>query len=152
MKQFISVKTYANLCNVSERTIRRYIATNAIDFISDSSSRTLIAIGEVEKKCIIQLDSHALELILLADKGDVEAQGDLAVLFFEYSKASLAIYWLNLAAKQQSADAMQLLGCCYGQGLGVVKDNNRALMWISKAADAGSLLALRQVGNIFSNA
>ena len=49
MNQFISVKSYANLCDLSERTIRRYMAMKTIDFITESSSRTLIAFNELVK-------------------------------------------------------------------------------------------------------
>jgi len=151
MKQFISVKSYANLCDLSERTIRRYMAMEAIDFITKSSSRTLIAFSELTKNCVISLTVGDNDLILQADTGNAEAQNDLGVLFLRHEKPDLAVYWLNLAAKQQQADAMQLLGTCYALGKGVEKNRNLAMMWVAKAASLGSVLANQQMAGIFQN-
>jgi len=149
MKHYISVKSYANLCDLSERTIRRYMATASIEFVTESPNRTLIAFNELNKSCTIPLTTEECNLILQADMGNSEAQADLAVLFLTHKKNSQAVYWLNLATKQQHADAMQLLANCFITGLGVKKDNNLALMWLSKAASLGSLLAKKQIEGIF---
>ena len=151
MKQFISVKSYANLCDLSERTIRRYMAMKSIDFITESSSRTLIAFSELIKNCVIPLSPEECDLILQADTGNAEAQNDLGLLLLTHNKSTLAIYWLNLAAKQQQADAMQLLGDCYALGKGVEKDSNLAMMWIAKAASLGSVLANQQMDGVFAD-
>ena len=58
------------------------------------------------------------------------------------------MYWLELAAKQQLADAMQLLGRCYLEGNGLTKDENLAIMWIAKAASLGHSIALAQIQSI----
>jgi len=150
MKQFISVKSYANLCDLSERTIRRYMAMKSIDFITESSSRTLIAFSELTKNCVIPLLPEECDLILQADTGNAEAQNDLSLLLLMHNKPTLAIYWLNLAAKQQQADAMQLLGDCYALGKGVEKDRNLAMMWIAKAANKGNVIAIEQMARILN--
>mgnify|MGYP000473965486 CR=1 FL=1 len=151
MKYYISVKNYANLCNLSERTIRRYMATASIEFITESSNRTLIAFNELAKNCIIPLTISDNDLILHADTGNAEAQNDLGLLLLAHNKPTLAIYWLNLAAKQQLPDAMQLLGNCYALGKGVEKDRNLSMMWTAKAASLGSVLASQQMVGIFPN-
>lgn len=148
MKQFISVKTYANLCDLSERTVRRYMAMNTIDFIAESSNRTLIAIDELAENCSIPLTADENSLILQADSGNAESQNDLAILLLEHTKPNLAIYWFNLAAKQQHADAMQFLGYCYANGEGIEKDNNLALMWIARAASLKWVLAEQQISSL----
>ena len=146
MSQYLSVKTYTNLTGLSERTIRRYISMSTIDFISDSTKhKTLIALSEVKKNSPIPLTNEDITLITQADEGDACAQNDLALLFLEHSKSSIAIYWLSLSAKQDFSDAMQLLGQCYATGNGVTKDSNQAIMWISKAAALGHILASKQM-------
>jgi len=151
MSHYISVKTYANLTDLSERTIRRYMTMKSIDFIAESSSRTLIAFSELIKNCVIPLNSEGSDLILQADTGNAEAQNDLGLLLLTHNKATLAVYWLNLAAKQQQADAMQLLGDCYALGKGVEKDSNLAMMWVAKAASLGSVLANQQMDGVFAD-
>jgi TPR repeat protein len=66
----------------------------------------------------------------------------------ENNKPKSAIYWLGLAAKQDFADAMHLLGSCYSKGNGLAKDNNLALMWIAKAASLGHPIAIAQIKSI----
>ena len=146
MTQYISVKTYASLGNLSERSVRRYVAMNVIDYISDAvKNRTLIALSEVLKNCPITLSNDDISLIIQADAGDANAQNDLALLFLAGSEPSIAIYWLTLSAKQNHSDAMQLLGACYATGTGLGQDKNKAMTWISKAATLGSVLALKQM-------
>jgi len=72
----------------------------------------------------------------------------LALLFLEHNKLKSAVYWLELAAKQQLADAMHLLGRCYLEGNGLPKDDSLALMWIAKAASLGHSIALTQIQSI----
>lgn len=148
--QYISVKTYANLTNLSERTVRRYIATHTIDCCAHSpKNKTRIAIDEVEKNGIIPLANKDLALIIKADDGDALAQNDVALLLLEHLEPSLAIYWLTLAAKQNCADAMQLLGHCHATGNGTSKDMNQSMMWISKAAALGNIIASQQMDDLF---
>ena len=146
----VSVKTYANLMDVSERTVRRYISMSTIIFFTDTvKNRVLVSMTEVKKNSLIPLSTADIDLIMKADDGDAAAQNDLALLFLEHSKPSMAMYWLTLAAKQNNSDAMQLLGDCYATGHGVEKDINEAILWVSKAATLGSVLALKQIKGFF---
>jgi uncharacterized protein len=86
-----------------------------------------------------------IELLKAADVGDAAAQTDLALLFLMHGKAKSAVYWLELAAKQNFPDAMHWLGRCYLCGVGFVKDETLALMWIAKAASLGHPVAQAQV-------
>jgi uncharacterized protein len=72
----------------------------------------------------------------------------LGVLLLENDKPQRAIYWLELAAKQDFSDAMHLLGTCYLKGNGLAKDYNLALMWIAKAASLGHPIAVAQIQSI----
>ena len=75
-------------------------------------------------------------------------KNDLALLFLENDKPQNAIYWVELAAKQDFADAMHLLGTCYLKGNGLAKDHNLALMWIANAASLGHQIAVAQIQSI----
>jgi len=151
MQSTISVKSYANLCDVSERTIRRYIANHSLDYRSDNgSNRTLIALEELTHNSPISLNSEKKQLILQADTGDAAAQNDVALLLLDSKKPHLAIYWLTLAAKQNHPDAMQHLGDCYATGQGIEKDNHLALMWVAKAASQGHCIAIEQMAGILN--
>ena len=69
----------------------------------------------------------------------------------EHSKPNIALYWLNLAVKQDNPDAMQRLGQCYLSGSGVLKDKNQAMTWIPKAATLGHKIAIKQMDDIYFN-
>lgn len=49
-----------------------------------------------------------------------------------------AFHWLELAAAQDCADAMNWLACCHAQGLGVTQDDEQSLMWDFRAAALGA--------------
>ncbi len=150
MTHYISIKTYANLAALSERTIRRYIATKEIHFLVDTAkNKTLIAANELIKNAPIPISADDIMVIVDADNGDAEAQNNLAILFLEQAKPSIALYWLHLAVKQDNPDAMHLLGQCYQSGEGVIKDKNQAMTWISKAATLGHKIALKQMDHIY---
>ena len=50
---------------------------------------------------------------------------------------ALGIEWLKKAAENGHADSMYLLGHCYENGLGVLKNSNDAIFWYRKASDLG---------------
>ena len=56
-----------------------------------------------------------------------------------------AIYWLELAARQDYADAMHWLARCYLDGNGVAPDEYLGLMWLSKAAAHGHRISQGQL-------
>jgi len=150
MTYYISIKTYSSLTELSERTVRRHISIKKINFLLDTvKNKTLIATSELTKNCSIALSVEDISLIIEADNGDSDAQNDLALLFLEHSKPNIALYWLNLAVKQDNPDAMQLLGQCYLSGNGILKDKNQAMTWISKAATLGHKIALKQMDDIY---
>ena len=145
--QFVSLQAVTTLTECSVRTIRRRIADGTLKCATDEQAyyKTMICFDSIKDNICVTLTPKELELIEEADAGDSNAQTDLALLFLEKNKPKSAIYWLELAAKQQVADAMQLLGRCYLEGYGLAKDENLALMWISKAASLDHSIAIEQI-------
>lgn len=148
--QHLSLQTATTLTEWSLRTIRRRLADGTLQCAADNDAyyKTMIRFDSIKPDICITLTPDDIELIKSADSGDAAAQNDLALLFLEQNKPKSAVYWLELAAKQQVADAMHLLGHCYLEGSGLSKDDNLAMMWIAKAASLGHSIALAQIQSI----
>jgi len=148
--QHLSLQAATTLTEWSPRTIRRRLADGTLQCAADNDAyhKTMIRFDSIKPDICITLTPEDIKLIKSADAGDAAAQNNLALLFLEQNKPKSAVYWLELAAKQQVADAMQLLGCCYLKGNGLSKDDNLAMMWIAKAASLGHSIALAQIQSI----
>ena len=83
--------------------------------------------------------------ILPADAGEAVAQCELGLILIEHQRPERAVCWLELAAAQGHADAMQWLGKLHARGEGVERDEAQAIEWIKHAAAHGHLIAQRQV-------
>jgi len=143
----VSLQAAITLTEWSERTIRRRVADGSLQCVSDSklSNKTLIFLESIQADLCIPLSTDDIDLLKMADGGDAEAQNDLALLFLAHNKAKSAVYWLELAAKQNFPDALHWLGVCYLRGEGVAKDDNLAVMWLAKAASLGHSIAKVQM-------
>jgi uncharacterized protein len=148
--QYVSLQAATTLTGWSVRTIRRRIADGSLQCAASNEAqyKTMICFDSIKHSICIPLDPDDLDLIKSADAGDAKAQNDLGLLFLENNKLKSAVYWLELAAKQNVADAMQLLGCCYLEGNGLPKDHNLGIMWIAKAASLGHSIALAQIKSL----
>jgi len=148
--QHISLQATITLTELSERTIRRRVADGSLKCAADNDAhhKTMICFDSIKHDICIDLDPDNIELIKSADSGNAQAQNDLALLFLENNKLKSAVYWLELAAKQNLTDAMHLLGRCYLEGRGLPKDDSLAIMWIAKAASLGHPIALAQIQSI----
>jgi TPR repeat protein len=148
--QHISLQATITLTEWSKSTITRRIADGTLKSATNNDGRckTMICFESIKPYVCIPLGPDDIELIKNADIGDVNAQIDLAVLFLEHNKPQSAIYWLDLAVKQDSADAMHLLGRCYLEGNGLAKNYCLAIMWIAKAASLDHPIALAQIQSI----
>jgi TPR repeat protein len=149
--QHVSLQAATTLTEWSERTIRRRLADGTLQCAADNEAhyKTMICFDSIKHDLCIALNPENIELIKSADAGDACAQNDLELLFLESDKLKSAVYWLELAAKQQVADAMHLLGRCYLEGNnGLTKDDNLAMMWIAKAASLGHSIALAQIQSL----
>lgn len=148
--QHVSLQAATTLTEWSMRTIRRRLADGTLRCAADNEAyhKTMICFDSIKHEICVALAPEDIELIESADAGNVTAQNDLALLFLEQNKPKSAVYWLELATKQQAADAMHLLGNCYLTGNGLAKDDNLAMMWIAKAASLGHSIALSQIQSI----
>ncbi len=145
----ISLQTAATLTEWSLSTLRRRVADGTLRYAANEDrNKAMICFDSIRNHLCMALEADDIALIQRADTGDAGAQNDLAMLFLAYDKPHGAVYWLELAAKQNFADAMQLLGNCYLKGNGVAKDDNLAMMWIAKAASLGHPIALAQMKSI----
>ncbi|MES2073380.1 MAG: sel1 repeat family protein [Pseudomonadota bacterium] len=149
--QPLSLATVMSLLERSERTLWRRIAEGSLTRAAeDARRRTMIHADAITSEICIPLEPEDFPVIERADEGDAEAQADLAVIFLSNSKPESAIYWLQLAAKQDHPHAMYLLGRCYIDGTGLAKDENHGIMWIAKAAAHGDLISREQMQAILA--
>lgn len=91
-------------------------------------------------------------LLDTADKGDLNAQYQVANWFFERGKThadeeykSIAFFWYNKAATQGHVDAQIMLASCFRDGIGVTKSKFEALKWFKTAASSGNSIAEKKM-------
>ena len=118
-----------------------------------------IAQQKAQKSTTYQKKSFA-ELHQLATNGDAEAQYYLGEY---YSKDEIpgpiplrstkpsSVDWYRKSAEQGFPLAQIKMGGCYQYGIGVVKDESKALEWYHKAADQGDAQAQMILGSIYFN-
>ena len=84
-----------------------------------------------------------------AQKGDVEAQYDLGVMYAEGQGVAQnygeAMKWVKKAAKKGNAEAQYKLGWMYAAGKGVSRNPGKAEKWYRKAADRGHIAARKML-------
>lgn len=137
----------------SKRTWWRRITDGTVTRLeNDARGRAMLAFAEVASLICVPVQAYDLEMILRADAGDADAQADVGQMFSNAGKHEAARYWLQIAADQEHADAMQWLGRCYLAGEGVPKDENLGVMWIAKAAAAGHIIAQEQMRALIAGA
>ena len=54
-----------------------------------------------------------------------------------------------MGAQKDEPDAQALLGTSYALGTGITQDNEKALYWYRKAAENGSIEAMKELGYIY---
>jgi len=86
-------------------------------------------------------DSTVKSLMQIAEQGDVQAQLDLAKMYYDGKDAPQdyieTAKWLTKAANQGDAEAQCGLGIIYFDGLGTEKDYKTAAEWWTRAANQG---------------
>lgn len=147
MPKVVSLATAANLLEVNERTLRRRIADGLLPRLGEDTgtNRTMVPFDAIQDQIVIPLEADDIELIADADAAVAEAQNDLALLFLSHGKPHSAIYWLELAIKQEHPDSMHWLARCYLEGNGVAKDENMGIMLLAKAASHGHMISQQQM-------
>ena len=142
--KFISLAAAITITEWSERTFWRRFADGSLTR-ENEQGRSMIPFDLIRPHMCMPLDTEDLPVLAGADAGKAEAQNDLALIFLANGKPKGAVYWLELAAKQDYASAMNWLGRCYIEGNGVPKDENLGIMWISKAAAHGDKISQGQM-------
>ena len=143
---FISFSTAIELTERSERTLWRLISDGSVSRELANGKAMVDLVSLRPYLCLpINDEDDDLAMIHEADQGDAAAQTDLALLLLANGKQKGAIYWLELATKQDYPDAMNWLGRCYIEGNGVTKDVNTGLIWIAKAAAQGHVISKAQL-------
>lgn len=144
----ISLNAVIALTDQSERTLRRRIADGSLPRVADeggSSYKTMIPFEAIRSQLVVPLAGDEIHLVREADSGNASAQNDLALLLLSHKKPHGALYWLELAAKQECPEAMHWLARCYLEGNGVTQDENLGLMWLARSAARGHRISQQQV-------
>ena len=84
-----------------------------------------------------------------ADKGDYRAQLILGMAYLQkdFKDDAKSVHYFKLAADQGDVDAMYFLGRAYLDGKGVPQNTTIGESYLTKASEAGSIAALRELGN-----
>lgn len=142
----ISIDAVVVITERSRRTWWRRLAEGTFRRMSDDNrGRAMLSWDEVVPLICIPMRSEDLAFVLRADASDAEAQNDIGQLFSINGKHEAAFYWIQKAAQNGHADAMQWLGHFYLSGEGVPKDEYLGVMWIAKAASYGHVIAQAQM-------
>lgn len=95
-------------------------------------------------------------LRLAADRGDVDAQFKLALIFdvggIEEVERNMqeAVRYYEMAANQGHASSQLQLGHIYGMGDGVTQNYSEMVRWLSKAAEQGIMEAQHYLGEAYA--
>jgi hypothetical protein len=142
--QLISLSAAITLTDISERTFWRKFADGSINRVK-VNGKVMIPFDSIKPHICFSLQPEDVAVLESADAGDAEAQNEIALIFLSHAKPKNAMYWLELAARQDYADAINLLGQCYMGVNGVVKDENTSMMWLAKAAALGHAISQLQM-------
>ena len=88
-------------------------------------------------------------LKVLAEKGDVSKQLELAQKYWECEKYDESFKWYERASAQDNVEGICRLGICYQKGYGVEKDETRAFQLFLKSSEMGSLEAQFQLAEAY---
>lgn len=124
-------------------------ATNALADTEVNIDSAIAAVkGEEYEKAFKQFQ-------LLANKGEAEAQHNLAMMYRSGKGVKkdydLSNKWFRKAADQDVADAQYYLGHAYDTGEGLVPSRKYAIVWYRKAAEKGHGLAQINLGVLYAN-
>ena len=92
--------------------------------------------------CAASFTQRVSDLRPKAEKGDLQAQNDLALLYCEEGPRQnykIAFEWFKRAAQKGFPESMYYLANLYSSGLGVKEDRVEAVGWYRKAAAKGHL-------------
>ncbi|MFM9927919.1 hypothetical protein VLK31_33465 [Variovorax sp. H27-G14] len=133
----------------SRRTWWRRIANGQAQRVDDDRrGRVMLSWDSVHNPPWDLSGPQDVQIMLQADAGDVVAQNDFGQHLFVLNRPAAALYWIEQAAAQGCADAMQWLGVAHATGQGVARNDYLALMWIARAAAQGHVIAMAQADGL----
>ena len=142
----LSLEASIAITGISRSTLWRRVTDGSIGRgDKDGRSRAMLALGDVLALVEVKLSAEDRAMLLRADAGDAQAQADMGALFYVAGVHKAALYWLQEAAAQDNADAMQWLGTAYAGGGVIPQDDNLAIMWLARAAALGHRIAAYQL-------
>ncbi len=141
------ILTASILLGRSERTLQRWCEEGTLRAVyrdPRKSQRQLIDLSQVLERFGTIPDASFVELVVQADRGDADAQTDLALALLATGHDAAAVAFLEAAARQHRAEAMHWLFLCHIQGRGVTRDDDQAMAWLNRAAACGHAIAREQ--------
>lgn len=143
----ISLMAAATVTNKSKRSLWRLVSDGGlVRGPVDAQGRATVSLISVREHVATSLSDAEWTLLVSADRGDAEAQNDMALFFLAAGMDEHAHYWLGLAAKQNHGDALHWLARCHFRGLaGADPDQNLGMMYLAKAAAAGHVISQMQI-------
>ena len=113
----LSLDASVAITGMSRSTLWRRVTDGTIGRgDKDGRSRAMLALDDVLGLVDVVLSAEDIAMLLRADAGDADAQADMGALFYVAGAHKAALYWLNEAAAQNNAEAMQWLGTAYASG------------------------------------
>lgn len=152
---YISAHTTSMLVGKSVRTVHNWLESGVIQAKSVNAahlpSGTLrqINLFDIESYICMPLNPELVDWIQQADGGDAAALKKVGIAFVVEHHNTIAVPWIEAAAKKGDVDAMDLLSWHYLNGAGVAKDHSIAIQWLAKAAERGlpsAKMKLKQIG------
>jgi len=138
----VCLDTASAITGLTKRTLWRYIQDGRLHAIREGRGRrTSVPLAEVVALPDRVLDAEAQALVLAADRGDAEAQCDLALRLLELERLGSARDWFARSARAGYADAMCWLARDLLVGRCGERDDAGGVLWLSQAAACGSPLA-----------
>jgi len=152
-----------------------------LELSKDFSKEIQDSIVKMDQQRELQRKANIKSLLPLAEKGDVSAQGQLAWLyhvsavqvrtsdvFHKIKKEGTpkekemalqenkgfqknAFYWAKKAAEQEDGRSMGLLAMFYECGIGTEQNEERAIHWYGKNAEAGDTISQYYLSGLLSN-
>lgn len=145
--RIVSLSTAMTLSDLSESTFRRKIRSGEIRLlpVPGAGGREGIAIDQNAAYLNTDIAVGQWEMVKDADRGDVLAQTELALILQQHRKFRAAVYWLQLAANKNDSHALHWLARCHLEGRGVARNEDKGIMLLARSAVLGNVVSAHQL-------